>query len=139
MTENSEKSGRLTIGNDLRITRIGRFLRKSKLDELPQLIDVLLGKMSIVGPRPEVPEFIMLYPIDTRNEILSVRPGISDKASIEMIDENEILAKYSDPRQAYIDIILPIKQTYYVEYSRKHSFFGDILIILKTIQKIIFR
>lgn len=139
MSVNSEASGRLTVGNDPRVTRSGFFLRKSKIDELPQLIDVFLGKMSLVGPRPEVQEFIDCYPDEVKNEVLSVRPGITDLASIEMVDENEILSGYSDHRQAYIDIILPIKQNYYVEYVRNNNVALDIYIIFMTILKIINR
>ena len=112
MNVDSESAGRLTVGSDSRITSSGHFLRKTKIDELPQLFDVLMGRMSFVGPRPEVPEFIDCYPKDVKEKVLSVRPGITDRASIEMVDENEILARYQDSRQAYIDIILPIKQSY---------------------------
>lgn len=136
MVVDSERAGRLTVGRDSRITRSGVFLRKTKLDELPQLIDVLVGNMSLVGPRPEVQEFIDCYPEDIRRKVLSVRPGITDLASIEMVDENEILSKYQDPRQAYIDIILPIKQKYYIEYVQNNNVFSDIVIIFKTIKKI---
>lgn len=139
MVVNSEQKGGLTIGNDMRVTKAGKFLRKYKLDELPQLIDVLIGKMSLVGPRPEIPEFMKLYEENIRNQILSVKPGITDKASIEMVDENEILGKYDDPRQAYIDIIMPIKAKYYVEYAKNHSTITDIKIIFMTIMKIIHR
>ena len=139
MKLDSESAGRLTVGSDSRITSSGRFLRKTKIDELPQLIDVLFGRMSFVGPRPEVPEFIDCYPLDVKEKVLSVRPGITDRASIEMVDENEILAKYQDSRQAYIDIILPIKQSYYLKYVEDHSLWDDILIILSTFKKIIIR
>ncbi|HFR1253675.1 TPA: sugar transferase, partial [Shigella sonnei] len=90
----SEKKGRITVGQDARVTRVGWYLRKYKIDELPQLIDVLSGTMSLVGPRPEVREFIDEYPDDIREKVLSVRPGITDLASIEMVDENEILSSY---------------------------------------------
>ena len=139
MMVDSESSGSLTVGNDTRITKSGQFLRKSKLDELPQLLDVVLGKMSLVGPRPEVKEFIDEYPEKVRKEVLSVRPGITDLASIEMIDENEIIARYDNPRQAYIEIILPIKQKYYVDYVQSQSLWLDIIIIFMTFKKIIFR
>ncbi|WP_331253317.1 sugar transferase, partial [Vibrio anguillarum] len=105
------------------MTRIGHFLRRYKVDELPQLIDVVVGNMSLVGPRPEVQEFIDCYPSEVKLEVLSVRPGITDLASIEMVDENEILAKYSNSRKAYIEQILPIKQQYYVDYVRNNSLF----------------
>ncbi|MEM6190608.1 sugar transferase [Shewanella scandinavica] len=139
MRIDSEVVSRLTIGNDSRITSSGHFLRKSKIDELPQLIDVLCGHMSLVGPRPEVPEFIDFYPENIKNEVLSVRPGITDLASIEMMDENLILCQYDDPKKAYVDIILPIKQKYYVAYSNNHSVFGDIKIIMLTLYKIVKR
>ncbi len=139
MYKDSESKGKLTIGSDVRITKPGKFLRKYKIDELPQLIDVLLGKMSLVGPRPEVQEFIELYPIDIRSKVLSVRPGITDMASIEMIDENEILGKYKDVKQAYIDIILPIKQQHYVNYVDNQNILLDIKIIYLTFRKIFSR
>ncbi|PKF71160.1 glycosyl transferase [Pseudomonas fluvialis] len=139
MRVDAEKSGRLTVGADSRITRSGHFLRKTKIDELPQLIDVFLGRMSLVGPRPEVQEFIDCYPAEVREKVLSVRPGITDKASIEMVDENELLAKYDDFRQAYIDIILPIKQAYYVEYVDSQSLLLDFKLIILTLKKIITR
>jgi len=139
MCVEAEGSGRLTVGDDMRITRSGKFLRKFKLDELPQLIDVLLGDMSLVGPRPEVKEFIAEYTADVAEKVLSVRPGITDLASIEMVDENEILGQYKNPRQAYIDIILPIKQKHYVEYVESQSFWLDLKIILLTIKKILVR
>jgi len=139
MRVDAEQAGRLTVGRDGRITDSGHFLRKSKLDELPQLFDVLIGKMSLVGPRPEVQEFIDCYPSNVRDKVLSVRPGITDRASIEMVDENEILAQYADPRQAYIDHILPIKQRYYVAYVDNHGLVTDIKMIFATLLKIIKR
>ncbi|MDP8098741.1 sugar transferase [Pasteurella atlantica] len=139
MRENTEQESRLTIGADNRITRSGQFLRKSKLDELPQLIDVVMGKMSLVGPRPEVPEFMDLYPAEQREKILSVRPGITDRASIEMVDENEILGQYEDARQAYIDVIMPMKSKYYLEYVDNNSLLGDIKLIFLTFKKVVTR
>ncbi|ERT13845.1 sugar transferase [Photorhabdus temperata] len=139
MTTGSEQKGQLTVGHDLRITNSGKFIRKYKLDELAQLIDVVRGKMSLVGPRPEVPQFMDKYPDDVRNKILSIKPGITDLASIEMIDENKILAKYADPHQAYIDIVMPIKAKYYLEYVDNKSFFSDLKIIFKTIYKSVLR
>lgn len=139
MCVEAEGSGRLTVGDDMRITKSGKILRKFKLDELPQLIDVLLGHMSLVGPRPEVKEFIDEYPVDVREKVLSVRPGITDLASIEMVDENELLSQYENPRQAYIDVILPIKQKHYVEYVDNQSFWLDLQILCLTIKKILIR
>ncbi|MHA2797723.1 sugar transferase [Vibrio harveyi] len=139
MEENSESQGRLTVGDDLRVTKVGKFLRKFKIDELPQLIDVFIGKMSLVGPRPEVREFIEYYPMDIKGKVLSVRPGITDEASIEMVDENVILAKYTDYKKAYIEHILPVKQAYYLKYVDENSIIGDINIIFKTLAKILDR
>ena len=139
MRVDSEIKGRLTVGSDSRITRSGYILRKSKFDELPQLIDVLLGRMSIVGPRPEVQEFIDCYPADVRKKILSVRPGITDKASIEMVDESDVLAQYDDAKQAYIDIILPMKQAFYLEYVSTQCLLLDIKLIFLTFKKIVTR
>ena len=139
MSVNTEKSSRLTIGNDARITKAGHFIRKYKIDELPQLIDVLIGSMSLVGPRPEVAEFMNRYDPITREKILSVRPGITDWASIQMIDENKILGQYDDPKQAYIDIIMPMKSEYYISYAESHTFHEDLKIIFATIFKILKR
>lgn len=136
MKEFSESQGSLTIGADVRITNPGRFLRKFKFDELPQLIDVFIGKMSLVGPRPEIEEFINTYPVQIRNKILFIKPGITDPASIMMINENEILGKYKNPRQAYIRHILPIKQKYHLDYVNNYSTLGDIKIIFSTLKKI---
>ena len=127
----------ITVGDDLRITRAGRFLRKYKLDELPQLIDVWFGKMSIVGPRPEVLEYVAHYPKDLLDLVLSVLPGITDRASIEFRNEDELLGKADDPFATYINEILPIKLEYYVDYVENRSFNGDVVIIWKTIQALI--
>ncbi|TXD97841.1 sugar transferase [Psychrobacter frigidicola] len=139
MHTNAESEGRLTIGSDSRITHSGHFLRRTKLDELPQLIDVLLGDMSLVGPRPEVSEFMELYREDVRSNILSVKPGITDRASIEMVDENTLLSGYADPKQAYIEIIMPIKAKISCEYVDKQNFIDDLKIIFLTLWHIAFR
>ncbi len=139
MVVDAESKGlKITVGNDPRVTRIGHFLRNYKLDELAQLFNVLNGTMSFVGPRPEVKEFISYYPPEIRDEVLSVRPGITDLASIEMKDENLLLAEYDDPRRAYIKVILPIKQQFYIDYVRNHSLFLDVYIIFITVKKIFF-
>ena len=124
----------ITVGQDARVTKSGTFIRKTKLDELPQLINVLLGTMSIVGPRPEVPKYIACYTPEQKQSVLSVRPGITDNASIAFRDENEILGKAQDPEKAYIEEILPIKIAFYMEYAKHHSFQQDLKIIIKTIQ-----
>jgi len=139
MKINSEDQGRLTIGEDDRITQSGRFLRKYKIDELPQLIDVFIGSMSLVGPRPEVQEFIDRYPVHVKNKILSIKPGITDMASIEMLNENYLLKEYKNPEQAYIDIILPMKQKYYLHYVDNQTIWFDIKIMFLTLKKIITR
>lgn len=123
----------ITVGADMRVTRSGSFLRKYKVDELPQLIDVLCGEMSLVGPRPEVPRYMAEYPPDVRSKVLSIRPGITDRASIEFRSESDILSAAVDPEQAYIEEILPIKQSFYVSYVDDHSFFGDVKIIIDTV------
>ena len=140
MIVNAEASGlKITVGRDPRITSIGHFLRKTKLDELPQLIDVLMGTMSLVGPRPEVPEYVQYYTNEIKAIVLNVRPGITDWASIKMIDENDILARASDPQQAYIQQILPEKLAYAVRYVQTRSLRLDVYLILLTISKIFTR
>ncbi|WP_083370294.1 sugar transferase [Chromobacterium sphagni] len=139
MQVNTEQLGQLTVGADSRVTGAGRILRKTKLDELPQLLDVLFGDMSLVGPRPEVPKYVAHYPDEVRDIVLSVRPGITDWASIKMIDENEILGRAADPERAYIDEILPQKLAYCVRYAETHSLTGDIRIIVATLMKIVTR
>ncbi len=136
MYSGSDKKGLLTIGsNDNRVTMIGRFLRKTKLDELPQLINIFVGHMSFVGPRPEVLEFTILYNNQQR-KVLSVRPGLTDVASIAFINESEILGAQQNPRQYYIDVVMPAKLVLNIEYINNRSFFKDIGIILKTIARI---
>jgi len=138
MVLDAEKKGKqITVGADSRITTVGGFLRKYKLDELPQLIDVLVGDMSLVGPRPEVPKYIDYYTDDEKHDVLSVKPGITDNASIEFRDENELLANSKDPEAIYINEVLPKKIALYRKYVRERSFFGDVAIIFKTIFLII--
>lgn len=140
MSTDAERRGpQITVGADPRITRQGHFLRKYKLDELPQLINVLVGQMSIVGPRPEVPRYMDEYASDIRAKVLSVRPGITDRASIEFKDENYILACSSDPHRTYVEEILPIKQKYYIEYAERHTLTGDLAIIRDTVKAIVTR
>jgi lipopolysaccharide/colanic/teichoic acid biosynthesis glycosyltransferase len=122
----------ITVGLDSRVTRIGFILRKYKFDELAQLIDVLIGDMSLVGPRPEVPDYVKHYSPKVRAIVQSVRPGITDWASIEFKDENEILSSASDPHLVYINEVMPIKIKYYVEYAQTHSFCGDCRILFAT-------
>jgi lipopolysaccharide/colanic/teichoic acid biosynthesis glycosyltransferase len=138
MVTDAERRGlQITVGADARVTLVGQWIRKYKLDELPQLLDVWLGHMSLVGPRPEVPFYVACYPADVRDLVLSVRPGITDRASIEFKDENEILARSADPNKAYIEQVLPIKLAFYQEYVKNRSFIGDIALIFKTIFSLI--
>ncbi len=139
ITDAEQRGLKITVGEDKRITKIGHVLRDTKVDELPQLLNVLLGEMSVVGPRPEVPEFMQYYNDDIRTKILSVRPGITDLASIEFSKESELLADAADPKQTYIDEIMPIKGKYYCDYVDNMSIKLDLHIIFRTIQKIWFR
>lgn len=126
----------ITIGTDPRITRVGRLLRHYKLDELPQLVDVLRGKMSIVGPRPEVPRYVELYPDDIRDTVLSVRPGITDRSSILFRNEADLLSQADDPEAYYIDEIMPVKLEHHVYYVQHQNFIEDIRIIFATLKAI---
>jgi lipopolysaccharide/colanic/teichoic acid biosynthesis glycosyltransferase len=138
MVVDAEKLGKqITVGKDLRITRSGYFLRKYKLDELPQLLNVLKGEMSLVGPRPEVSRYVVEYPEDVKKIVLSVMPGITDRASIEYKDENEILGRATDPEKAYIHEVLPMKLKYYIDYAQKRSIMLDFKLILKTLLAIV--
>ena len=132
-----DKGLQLTTSDDKRITRSGRFLRKTKLDELPQLINVFIGEMSLVGPRPEVPKYVEYYPEEVRKIVLSVPPGITDRASLEFKNENEILHLSKDPEKTYIDEILPVKLKYYVGYVENRTLLGDIKIIIDTFLELI--
>lgn len=133
----ADKKGLITIGGrDSRITRIGYFIRKYKLDELPQLVNVLIGDMSLVGPRPEVRKYVDMYNAEQR-KVLSVQPGITDYASIEYVDENVILGNASDPDKAYIERIMPDKIKYNMKYINHRSVKEYIKIIILTIWNII--
>lgn len=125
------RGGAITFGNDPRITRLGDFLRKTKIDELPQLINVLKGQMTFVGPRPEVPQYVQLFQHDYE-EILKVRPGITDLASLKYRDEAALLAQSTDPQREYIERVLPDKIKLAKEYLRHSSFFFDLAVLLKT-------
>ncbi len=136
MRPQSDAKGLLTVGsNDSRITGIGRILRKYKLDELPQLWNVLKGEMSLVGPRPEVSRYVELYNIDQRR-VLSVKPGITDKASLLFFNENELLSQTDHPEQYYIDHVMPEKLRINLEYIDNQSFLLDLQIIFMTILRI---
>jgi len=124
----------LTVGADPRITPFGGFLRRYKLDELPQLFDVFVGSMSLVGPRPEMSEYVQRYPEEVRNSILSVRPGITDPASIEFRNESALLATASDPERLYVEEILPRKLASSTRYLGRRSLLSDIRLIFQTLR-----
>jgi len=137
MRPNSDKQGLLTVGaKDSRITKIGVFLRKYKIDELPQLINVLIGNMSFVGPRPEVRKYVDLYNSEQK-KVLTVKPGITDYASIEYSNENELLARSENPEKTYIEEIMPAKLELNLKYIKEASLLTDIKIIFKTFAKIV--
>lgn len=122
-------------GDVSRITRLGKILRKTKLDELPQLVNVIKGDMSLVGPRPEVREWTLFYP-EKWKIVHGVRPGITDYASLEFHNEEEILRKYKDPEQAYRDIVLPRKLALNMEYVNERTFLGDLKILFRTVKTV---
>ncbi|MFM2118920.1 MAG: hypothetical protein RL722_388 [Pseudomonadota bacterium] len=124
----------ITVGGDARITRSGRWLRASKLDELAQLIDVVKGDMSLVGPRPEVPKYVALYPPALRKTVLSVRPGITDLASIEYRDEGRLLARAADPEHCYVHEVLPAKLALQARYVAQAGLWTDLRLILRTLR-----
>ena len=136
MKQDSESKGLLTVGgNDPRITKTGYFIRKYKLDELPQLINVLKGDMSFVGPRPEVRKYVLLYD-EVQKKVLDVNPGITDVASIKYRNENEMLEGSDDPESFYIKEIMPVKLKMNLEYINDRSFFKDIKVILNTLKTV---
>jgi len=130
------EAAQITVGADPRITRVGRFLRHYKLDELPQLYDVLRGEMSLVGPRPEVPKYVEHYPAEIREQVLSIRPGITDRSSILFRNESDLLAKEADPEAYYVQHILPVKLGHHLEYVRSASVWEDVKIIVATLRAI---
>lgn len=137
MRPDADKKSLLTVGErDSRVTRVGYFLRKYKLDEFPQLINVLKGDMSIVGPRPEVRKYVDMYTPE-QMRVLSVRPGLTDLASIQYVHENELLAASDNPEQTYIDVVMPAKLQLNLQYIDNQSFWGDIKLIFQTFAAIL--
>lgn len=137
MRQGSDKKGLITVGGrDPRVTRSGYYIRKYKLDELPQLINVFIGDMSVVGPRPEVRKYVNLY-TEEQLKVLSIKPGITDVASIKYSNENELLEKADDPDKMYIEVIMPDKLKYNLEYIKNKSFLYDIKLTFLTFKKII--
>ena len=135
-TVQPQGAAQLTVAGDARITRSGRLLRRYKLDELPQLIDVLRGTMSLVGPRPEVPRYVAQYPAAWRERVLSVRPGITDYASVHYRDENNLLAKAADPEREYIEVILPSKLRYALHYVDNLTLADDLKVLGLTLRTV---
>jgi lipopolysaccharide/colanic/teichoic acid biosynthesis glycosyltransferase len=139
MVANADKiGGPSTANDDPRITRVGRFLRRYKLDELPQLINVLKGEMSFVGPRPEVQQYVDMY-TEEEKAILTVKPGITDWASLWNSDEGAVLAGSPDPEKAYLELIRPTKIKLQLEYVRRRSFLTDLGILLRTVMAVVCR
>lgn len=137
MRTDADKKGLLTVGGrDNRITRVGYFIRKYKIDELAQLINVLLGDMSLVGPRPEVRKYVDLY-TNEQKKVLNVKPGITDYSSIEYSNESELLGKAKDPEQVYIHEIMPAKLKLNLKYIAEQGMMTDVKIILNTLLKIL--
>ncbi|MBR1747022.1 MAG: sugar transferase [Clostridia bacterium] len=137
MVKDAEKKGlQLSTATDSRITKVGKFLRKTKCDELPQLFNVFLGQMSFVGPRPEVPKYVEMYSEEQKN-VLLIRPGITDEASILFRNENDILEKSDDPERTYIEEVMPKKLALNLEYLQKMGVFYNLKLIFKTIVSVV--
>lgn len=136
MSPKKRSSSLITIGdNDPRVTKIGKILRKTKIDELPQLINVFLGDMSLVGPRPEVPKYVKFYNKE-QLKVFDVRPGITDLASIEYRNESELLKTFSDPEKGYIEEVMPAKLKLNLKYIQTRSMLNDFKIILRTLRSL---
>lgn len=127
----------ITIGADARVTRVGRWLRRTRLDELPQLLDVLAGTMSLVGPRPELPQYVAHYPPALREQALSVRPGLTSAAALEFLDEAEQLARAADPEREYIAVMLPRKAQLAADYAAQASLRGDLALLVRTLRRLV--
>lgn len=133
----SEDGAQVTASGDPRITRVGQWLRSTKLDELPQLVNVVRGEMGLVGPRPELPRFVAQWPEQDRDLLLSVRPGITDPASIVFRRESELLAAQADPERYYVDVLLPQKVGLYRDYVDRRSVGTDVVIVLRTLASVV--
>ena len=140
MRVDAERMGpQVTVGEDPRITRSGRWLRHHRVDELPQLIDVLKGDMSLVGPRPEVPRYVAHYPADMKARVLAVRPGMTDPATLDHIDESTLLARAANPELAYIHEVLPRKLAAQADYAARATLWSDLVLLLKTVRVLLQR
>lgn len=135
MVVNDEaRSAQITVGADPRITHVGAWLRRTKCDELAQLIDVLQGTMSMVGPRPEVPRYVALYPEALKRQVLAVRPGITDVASLTYRRESELLAQAADPEREYVEVVMPAKLRLAARYARQATVRTDVAILIQTLR-----
>lgn len=128
------RSAQITVGADPRITRVGTWLRRTKCDELAQLIDVLQGTMSLVGPRPEVPRYVALYPEALKRQVLAVRPGITDVASLTYRRESELLAQAADPEREYVEVVMPAKLRLAARYARQATVRTDVAVLIQTVR-----
>lgn len=133
------RSAQITVGADPRITRVGAWLRRTKLDELAQLIDVVAGSMSLVGPRPEVPRYVALYPQALKQQVLAVRPGITDVASLTYRHESELLAKAADPEREYVQVVMPAKLRLAARYARQATVRTDLAVLIQTLRVLLGR
>lgn len=137
MCVDAEAAGpQVTVGEDPRITRVGHWLRRHRVDELPQLIDVWRGAMSLVGPRPEVPRYVAHYPEPLRSRVLSVRPGITDPAALAFMEEAALLAQASDPEAMYLRDILPRKLAAQAEYAARATLASDLVVLARTLRRL---
>ncbi len=135
VTDAESRGGQLTVGRDPRITRVGAWLRRTKLDELPQLLNVLAGEMSLVGPRPEVERYVRLYTPEQRR-VLEMPPGITDPASLRYVDESEVLGRADDPHRAYVEQIMPDKIRLNLEYAGRATLLSDFGVLLRTVARL---
>lgn len=133
----AERGLPITVGDDARITRVGHWLRRARLDELPQLVDVLEGHMSLVGPRPEVPKYVATYPSALRERVLAVRPGLTDPASLLFIDEAAQLARAADPEREYVEVILPRKLQCAADYAARATLRTDLGVLARTLRALL--
>lgn len=131
--QHDRRHRQITVGEDPRITRVGAWLRRTKVDELAQFIDVLQGTMSLVGPRPEVPRYVALYPAGLRERVLSVKPGITDLASLHYRDESTLLARAADPEREYVEVVMPAKLAMAARYAEHPTIAGDLVILWRTL------
>lgn len=138
VTDAAQRGRQITVGADPRITRVGRWLRAMKLDELPQLVNVLRGEMSLVGPRPEVPRYVALY-TPAQRAVLALVPGITDPASLRYYDESRVLAGAADPEQLYVDEIMPEKIRLNLEYAARATAWSDLVVIVATVRRLFAR